>query len=47
MIAELNKRQVFMRMPSVETLNRCIRVGLGNDAEFTVFKEAFSDIVNG
>lgn len=46
MIAELNKRQVFMRMPGVEPLNRCIRVGLGNDEEFTVFRDAFTDIVS-
>jgi len=45
MIAELNKRQVFMRMPGVEPLNSCIRVGLGTDDEFTVFADAFTDII--
>ncbi len=45
MIAELNKRQVFMRMPGVAPLNRCIRVGLGSDAEFEIFTKAFDEII--
>lgn len=45
MIDELNKRQVFMRMPGVAPLNHCIRVGLGTDAEFEVFTHAFNDII--
>lgn len=45
MIAELNKRQVFMRMPGVEPLNQCIRVGLGTDHEFEVFSHTFNEIV--
>ncbi len=45
MISELNKRQVFMRMPGVAPLNRCIRVGLGTDREFEVFTHAFNEII--
>ena len=45
MIAELNKRQVFMRMPFVEPLNQYIRVGLGSDTEHRVFELAFNEIV--
>ncbi len=45
MITELGKRKVFMRMPGVEPLNRFIRVGLGNNSEFKVFKDAFIDVV--
>jgi len=45
MIAELNKRQVFMRMPFVEPLNQYIRVGLGSDTEHEIFEQAFNEIV--
>jgi len=45
MIAELNNQQVFMRMPGVEPLSQCIRVGLGTDEEFAVFSGAFSKIL--
>ncbi len=41
MIEHLAKNGVFMRMPGVEPLNRCIRVGLGSDAEFETFVGAF------
>ena len=41
MIAHLAKHSVFMRMPGVEPLNRCIRVGLGTEAEFDIFVKAF------
>lgn len=45
MIAELNKRRIFMRMPGVEPLNQYIRVGLGTATEHQVFAEAFSDLL--
>lgn len=45
-LAELNERQVFMRMPGVEPLNRCIRVGLGTDHEFDIFCQAFTEIIS-
>ncbi len=41
MIAELNKRRVFMRMPGVEPLSRYIRVGLGTPKEHEVFTTEF------
>ena len=46
MIAELNNKGVFMRMPGVEPLNRCIRVGLGTEQEFSVFTKAFTEIID-
>jgi len=46
MIAELNTRQVFMRMPGVEPLNRYIRVGLGTDREHDIFEDAFKEVIN-
>lgn len=46
MITELNSRQVFMRMPGVEPLNRYIRVGLGTDREHEIFEDAFNEIFN-
>jgi len=41
MIAKLADLDVFMRMPGVAPLNRCVRVGLGNDSEFEIFMQAF------
>lgn len=41
MIEHLANQQVFMRMPGVEPLNRCVRVGLGTENEFDVFRTAF------
>lgn len=41
MIEHLANHNVFMRMPGVAPLNRCVRVGLGTDKEFEVFCEAF------
>ena len=45
MIAELNKRGIFMRMPGVEPLSQYIRVGLGTDAEHEIFAQAFGEIL--
>lgn len=45
MIAELNKRQVFMRMPGVEPLSQHIRIGLGSDSEFKAFTKAFNEAI--
>ena len=45
MVTELNKRQVFMRMPGVEPLSQYIRVGLGTDSEHKFFTDAFSEIM--
>ena len=41
MIAKLADLDVFMRMPGVAPLNRCVRVGLGSDEEFDIFATAF------
>lgn len=41
MIEHLGSQGVFMRMPGVEPLNRCVRVGLGSQEEFEVFSAAF------
>ena len=41
MIAKLADHDVFMRMPGVAPLNRCVRVGLGSDEEFEIFVNAF------
>ncbi len=43
MLDKLAERDVFMRMPGVAPLNRCIRVGLGSPQEFTIFSEVFSE----
>ncbi len=45
-IAELNQRQIFMRMPGVEPLNRFIRIGLGTDQEHEEFTTAFNSLMN-
>ena len=41
MIAKLADLDVFMRMPGVAPLNRCVRVGLGSAEEFDLFASAF------
>jgi len=41
MIKQLAEHDVFMRMPGVEPLNRCVRVGVGTEEEFSIFAEAF------
>jgi len=46
-ITELNNKRVFMRMPGVEPLNQCIRVGLGTKDEFEYFADAFKSITQG
>ncbi len=40
-IAKLADLDVFMRMPGVAPLNRCVRVGLGSAEEFDLFASAF------
>ena len=35
----LIKRGVFVRMPSVEPLNRCIRITVGDKEDLDYFKE--------
>lgn len=36
---ELLARDVFVRMPSVAPLNRCVRIGAGQDADMELFEE--------
>ena len=45
-LSALNDHDVFMRMPGVEPLNRCIRIGLGTDQEHAAFEAAFDTIIN-
>jgi histidinol-phosphate aminotransferase len=33
-------RDIFVRMPGVAPLDRCIRVSLGNDAAYAAFAQA-------
>lgn len=42
--ALLNKN-VFIRMPGVEPLNRCIRIGIGTESEHACFKSAFEQVL--
>lgn len=41
MITALAERDVFMRMPGVAPLDRCIRVGLCREQDFAFFEQAF------
>jgi len=43
MIQALAERDVFMRMPGVAPLNRCIRVGLCRSDDYGFFARAFED----
>ncbi len=41
MIEHLADNRVFMRMPGVAPLNSCVRVGLGSESEFDLFRDVF------
>ncbi|KJS16010.1 MAG: histidinol-phosphate aminotransferase [Hoeflea sp. BRH_c9] len=41
----LVSRGVFIRMPGVAPLNRCIRISTGPEAEIGIFEETLSDVV--
>ena len=45
MLQGLAQQAVFMRMPGVAPLNRCVRVGIGTAAENEVFEQAFASIL--
>lgn len=38
-------KNVFIRMPGVEPLNRCIRIGIGTEQEYAFFKAAFEQVL--
>lgn len=40
----LVSRGVFIRMPGVETLNRCIRISTGPEAEIDIFEQALVEV---
>ncbi len=42
-LAELNARDVFVRMPGVAPLDRCIRVTAGTDADLAVLAAALPE----
>lgn len=42
----LIERNIFIRMPGVAPLNRCIRIGIGTDAEHAVFESAFTEVMS-
>jgi len=44
LLAELNNRGIFIRMPAVAPLNRFIRVGIGSDEEHNAFEEQFNQL---
>ena len=45
MMKALHERDVFIRMPGVAPLNRCIRVGVGTPDEHAVLQTAFDDAI--
>ncbi|MEZ5651695.1 MAG: pyridoxal phosphate-dependent aminotransferase [Burkholderiaceae bacterium] len=47
MLDALACADVFIRMPGVPPLNRCVRVGVGRDDEMTVFEHAFEAALPG
>ncbi|WP_417425869.1 pyridoxal phosphate-dependent aminotransferase [Hoeflea sp.] len=42
---ELVKRGVFIRMPGVAPLNRCIRVSAGPEAELAIFEQMLAEVM--
>jgi len=47
MLNRLIADDIFIRMPGVEPLNRCIRIGIGNAAENEAFERAFEKNLEG
>jgi histidinol-phosphate aminotransferase len=45
MMKALHDRDVFIRMPGVAPLNRCIRIGVGTAQEHAVLQSAFTDAI--
>jgi histidinol-phosphate aminotransferase len=45
MLRTLHEHDIFVRMPVVAPLNRCIRVGVGTDAEMDYFDDVFASLV--
>ena len=43
LLAELESRNVFIRMPGVAPMDRCVRVSVGLPDERAVFAERFGD----
>jgi len=43
LLDEIVARQVFIRMPGVEGLNRCIRVSVGREDEFDIFEQVLPE----
>lgn len=46
MMHALHERDVFVRMPGVAPLNRCVRIGVGTADEHAVLTNAFADALN-
>lgn len=46
LLAEINARGVFIRMPGVAPLDRCIRVSLGDEASLDVFAEVLPQAIS-
>ncbi len=42
-MAELLKRDVFVRMPGVAPLNRCVRIGAGKEPDLDLFEAVLPD----
>jgi histidinol-phosphate aminotransferase len=45
-LSRMLARGVFLRMPGVEPLARCIRVSVGLDHELDLFEEQFSEVLD-
>lgn len=45
LLAELQEQGIFIRMPGVAPLNRCIRVSVGTPDERELFADVFSDLI--
>ena len=43
MLTQLIARDIFIRMPGVAPLDRCIRVSAGTDADLDAFAEALPE----
>ncbi|MGI9336055.1 MAG: pyridoxal phosphate-dependent aminotransferase [Gammaproteobacteria bacterium] len=47
LLSQLQDRNIFIRMPGVAPLNRCVRITVGTPEERAVFAQAFEQLVDG
>ena len=47
LLSQLQEHDIFIRMPGVAPLNRCVRITVGTPSERTVFAKVFAQLITG